>query len=403
MAKIALCWELGSNHGHIYKLLPIARELRQRGHEVVLVLREFTASVGLVREGFRLLQAPYSHVRLRQVPAVTRSYAEMLASCGYLDAGLMSGLVAAWKELFKLFDPDVVIGQHAPTALLALRGSSVRKIGLGHGFDLPPRISPFPAWRKSMDKEPTLELVEAAILKSVNQAMQTLRLQKLERLSDIFDLDDRFLCTFPELDWYRAKTNGGRKYFGAIFSSPQDAVKLGMPTGSGNAVLAYVQAASEGFVPMLEAIRQSNLRGLVISPDLNPRKARTLTTDRIVVTNRLVDLPHALSQADLVISNGGHGVVAAALLAGKPQLLNPVYVEQSLTALRCEKGRFSQSIKAPTDIEHWKRAINQLLREKAFMTEAMKVAEKYRSYDVARQVSRIVDVIDQRQPKRALH
>ena len=40
MARVLCAWELGSGLGHIGRIVPIARELRALGHEVVMVLRD---------------------------------------------------------------------------------------------------------------------------------------------------------------------------------------------------------------------------------------------------------------------------------------------------------------------------------------------------------------------------
>ena len=36
MSRIAFVWELGTAYGHISRLLPFARKLKQRGHDVLL-------------------------------------------------------------------------------------------------------------------------------------------------------------------------------------------------------------------------------------------------------------------------------------------------------------------------------------------------------------------------------
>ena len=40
MARIVFAWELGGHTGHVTTLMPIARALRARGHEVQFLLRD---------------------------------------------------------------------------------------------------------------------------------------------------------------------------------------------------------------------------------------------------------------------------------------------------------------------------------------------------------------------------
>ena len=42
MSGILCVWELGAGYGHLGRLLPVALQLRERGHEVVFALRDLT-------------------------------------------------------------------------------------------------------------------------------------------------------------------------------------------------------------------------------------------------------------------------------------------------------------------------------------------------------------------------
>ena len=58
MSRIAFAWELGSAYGHISGLLPFARKLKQRGHDVALIVRELHNAGNLHNDGIPILQAP---------------------------------------------------------------------------------------------------------------------------------------------------------------------------------------------------------------------------------------------------------------------------------------------------------------------------------------------------------
>jgi hypothetical protein len=97
------------------QMLPLARELRRRGHRVFLALRDlaqassvFTAEVA--REGpcppLTLLQAP---IKVRKPAEPFRppfTFAHILHNTGFGDPRELSGLVAAWRGLFALVEPD---------------------------------------------------------------------------------------------------------------------------------------------------------------------------------------------------------------------------------------------------------------------------------------------------------
>src|SRR5207244_9186520 len=91
MSRLLCVWELGTGYGHLGRLLPVALELRQRGHEVVFALRDLTyAEAFLGRRGFRLLQSPVWMGEGRGGDSPL-NYAELLGNFGFLDeAGLRS-------------------------------------------------------------------------------------------------------------------------------------------------------------------------------------------------------------------------------------------------------------------------------------------------------------------------
>src|SRR5438445_13046775 len=123
MSRILYAWELGTGYGHLGSVLPLAVRLRARGHEVVFARRDLTPPERFLgRRGFALLQAPVwlSERRGLDLPV---SYAEMLANFGFLDRAGLTGMVKAWRQLYALVQPDLLVIDHAPTALLAVRGT----------------------------------------------------------------------------------------------------------------------------------------------------------------------------------------------------------------------------------------------------------------------------------------
>ena len=123
MARVLLCWELGGNFGHLARLLALAVALRERGHEPVFAVRDLSDTetvFGALR--FTLLQAPVWNAHVQGLP-VSVGYAETLLQFGYYDADSLTGIVRGWRSLLDLLRPDLVVFDHAPTALLATHGA----------------------------------------------------------------------------------------------------------------------------------------------------------------------------------------------------------------------------------------------------------------------------------------
>ena len=204
MARILIAWEFSANLGHLAQLLPIAARLRAKGHQVVFAVRDVTrAEEVLGRHEFEYLQAPVWHERRARASAIPCSYSEILQQNGYADREGLVGMLKAWREIYRLVEPRAVLFDHAPTALLASRGFEWARVLCGVGFCSPPRVSPFPNFR-------TWEEVSAGAAGAQRRASprdhqlgaREAAAPSLGAAHELFNVDDEFLCTFPELDHY---------------------------------------------------------------------------------------------------------------------------------------------------------------------------------------------------------
>lgn len=138
MSKILCIWELGGGYGHMEKILPLALNLRHRGHEVTFALRDLSlAEIVLGRHGFPLLQAPIWIQKVTGLPEPPLNYGEILHRFGFLDKSGLTGMVKAWLSLFELVKPDLLLIDHAPTALLASMNTGIPRCLVGNGFFSP--------------------------------------------------------------------------------------------------------------------------------------------------------------------------------------------------------------------------------------------------------------------------
>ena len=127
MSRILYAWELGMGYGHVGSVLPLAMRLQERGHEIVFALRDLShAERFLGRRGFALLQAPV-WMGDKRGPELPVSYADMLANFGFPDRAGLTAMVRAWRGLYALVRPDLLMIDHGPTALLAARGTGLRR------------------------------------------------------------------------------------------------------------------------------------------------------------------------------------------------------------------------------------------------------------------------------------
>lgn len=392
-ASIVVAWELGSGMGHIIPLLPLIRQLRQEGHRVSVITRDLSR----VSEVFRGLdvtcfQAPLKNTSPAQRIEPPRSFAHILHNCGYADIDELQGLAEAWRNLYRLLSPDLVLCDHAPTAVLAARGTNFIVATTGIPFSCPPLSSPFPDLRSWLgDASAQLEHDEQAVLKRINQLLATWNQPPLEQLWKLFsEVDECFLATFRELDPYPDR--GEARYWGAWPSlGGEPAV---WPTaGRGKKIFAYLHQFP-AFPHLFRMLRELRLPTLAYCDALPDKMRSELQCDTIRFADQRVSLSEAAKQCDLAILNAGHGTTAAMLLAGKPLLQIPLHLEQTHNGLITKRlgVAHSSDLMRPADIA---AGLTALLNSNSFANEAQRIADRYVDFDPQLQLSQFAERINQ--------
>jgi hypothetical protein len=142
MASILFSWELGGGIGHIVRLRPLAERLRQQGHKVWLASKDVQAAKTVLSDsGIPVLPAPPSASGNR--PSINvQSFADILHNVGFGDFDALAMRLFAWRSLFQMLQPDLLVCEYSPTALLAARGWPVRTATVGNAFPALPVSGP---------------------------------------------------------------------------------------------------------------------------------------------------------------------------------------------------------------------------------------------------------------------
>src|ERR1700722_8238240 len=328
MASILRAWELGGGWGHLMRLMPIAGGLVARGHRVCAALRDLRWAIGVFGDDVALLQAP---LRFRPFPGEAEqpmTLAHILAKTGFGEARELAGLCQAWRGIFDYVKPDLMISDHSPTALLASRGQPFKRCAIGTGFTCPPDERPLPNLRY-WETPDTAQLLcdEERILQNMNSVIPPSAVAPLSHVTSLYaELDMTFLMTVHELDHYPNRI--GAEYWGDSTSAAGEP-PVWPDNGHGPRVYGYLKSFAK-LPDLLGQLNAWQFPTLIYSDEIDPKIVRQFTSSTLHFAKRRLALNDVGRQCDLAIIHGTHGATMAMLMAGKPTLQLPIYLEQVL-------------------------------------------------------------------------
>jgi UDP:flavonoid glycosyltransferase YjiC (YdhE family) len=332
MIRVLCCWELGGGFGHLFRLLPIGLELAKRGCQVIYAIRGSARAEPYLRDhAWQIVPAPVWQVPHKAHP-LSQTYAQNLLRNGYWHRDSLLNQLKGWLALLETWQPDVVLAEHAPSALLAARKANLPRAAIGTGFSLPPLNVPMPGLQPWFTlPEQYLTKGEAKFLDCVNPVLRDLGATPLDAVADIFQGTVRFLCTFPELDHYGARAD--TYYWGPVTYTPQDLEAPWLSNRRDN-IFLYLNPEHRFFPPIIGLLKEMQLPTVAFAPGLDETDRQSLETQTLSITLRPANLKTAATHCRLMIGHGGHNAGALMLLAGVPLFMCPSQLEQAVWAYR---------------------------------------------------------------------
>ena len=360
MARWLVAWEAGGYLGHEMLVTAAALQLRAAGHEVqVCAPRRVPPNRAALQAGIGWIPMPDEAAPPAPATGVRwKSRATSLWGFGFHSADWVRERVHHWSEVLAREAPDGVVLQAAPYAQLAARAAGVPSLEFGIGFDVPPRLSPFPPMRQPEAFTPEAgrafeeRLLEALPPAAPREAATRERTTLAARVSG----DRRLVVSLPELDHYAGIVEPSR-----VFIGPLPPVDLGgeivvwqrgeQRTLEEHAVpglrlLAYVRASAvdvPAFLAALAEVVGNGGEAIVVCPGASD--------DHAVLAQRLgvrfhqspVSLAGVLPGADLVVCHGG-GLMGEALVQGRPCVAMPIHHEQFMASSAMVRHRLGVMI-----------------------------------------------------------
>ncbi len=377
MKTALLIWELGAGMGHAAPLLALARALLEgnngsaRDVRPVLAFRDpIFARRAARNDSFIIVPVP-SAAEVTPIEHHSGSYADLLAMHGFAKAEDLSFMLDAWDDLFSMVDPDLIIADHSPGAVLAASGA-IPVVVTGNGFTVPPSHLPtFPALRHNL---PPSQL-QTVMLDVINDLQRRRKRATFDGLPKAFSGDVRAIFTLPHLDPYESLRN--EKLLG-----PYEPDLEAVPLPSEPSLLYYGSSTSADSQQIVSALLEC---GVPVTASLfgpNSTAARILEAQGASVHLDLPPLAPQIKKATLVVSHGGSGITQAALKSGRAQIVMSNHFEALLTGTKLQAAGVGQLIEDfPRDYfssritEHLRDAIQQACADSELHDQAMAVAQ----------------------------
>ena len=140
-------------------------------------------------------------------------------------------------------------------------------------------------------------------------------------------------------------------------------------------------------------LQQSQARTIVFSKDIDSAVRRRHSHANIRFESESLDMKLVSSECDWAILNGGHGTVASMLLAGKPCLMFPLYVEQFLNACAIHNLGAGLAI-SPQAIAHVRPALLEMISKLQYAERARAFASSYPNFTPGKQIPKLVDRLE---------
>ncbi len=317
------CWELGQGYGHVLNFRHLAQLMLDAGWQVSCLVSQPDTARALLPAAVVVAACPAIVRQKRFMP--TRNLAEILHNNGFADEANCAERIDSWLAQIRQLQPDLMLLDYAPTALLAAELAGIKKVLIGTGFFIPPLQSPLPDLLESTAEASS---AEAEVLALCNRRLSQAGRAELSSVSELFArVELQFLTTLPEFDHYPQRQHG--EYWGPAFEFGQGATPIWRGHGKMR-IFVYLHRDYPQLAELLTELARLDADVLLHLAKVDA--SFMAAWPNLNWSSQPIRLDSVCQDADLVICHAGHGTIAGMLLAAKSMLLLPKQLEQLLLA-----------------------------------------------------------------------
>jgi len=399
MAKFLFTMMLANDLGLPTRLVPIARELADRGHEVAVFNPAPAPSKLIAEAGLHNLPMPS-----RPMPSPVMDLAQAGAAWDveeffaalYLDEEATRGELAVYVDVIRDYDPDVVIDSFGLLTCLAARALSVPLVTVLQG-NIHPASDGFLWWKNNRPAG----LPSAAAV--INRLAAENGMGPVERCVDLMAGDLSLILGTPETDPLPASTSV--EYVGPIvWQRNNDTLPEWVTRLNPDKPTIWVYSGNPRYAPVPTPIDSIVVIRAAIAALKDAPVHVVLTTGFQVLPVELGILPLNFSHApylpgnamaahcELMVHHGGHGSVMTGLRAGTPAVIVPTITERESNARRLVAlgaGEIVMPVdglngEKTIDASEFGAAVLRVLKDPAYRRSAQRVSESMQGYGGAK-------------------
>jgi hypothetical protein len=164
------------------------------------------------------------------------------------------------------------------------------------------------------------------------------------------------------------------------------------PEGHGKRIFAYLKPFP-ALAPLLEHLGRLGCPTIVYGDEIDPRLRERLGGGAMRFEVEPLDMAEVGKTCDLAILNGNAGTTVALLLAGRPSLQVPIYLEQCHFAMAVRRlgAGLTASSDRPQQIAD---ALTRMLASESYAEAARRFAARHADFDPQRQVAGMLNRIE---------